>query len=93
MQYYYGDNIDIKRAQPGENIPTYPGQPLKFGSALEGGRTIQKQLNRIARNYPMIPVIPETDGIYGKQTENAVKAFQQIFNLNPDGILRRDSDR
>ncbi|MGN1418215.1 MAG: peptidoglycan-binding protein, partial [Acutalibacteraceae bacterium] len=34
-----------------------------------------------------IPVIPETDGIYGKQTENAVKAFQQIFNLEPDGIV------
>lgn len=87
LQYYYGDNIDINKAQTGANVPSYPGFPLKYGAALEEVRTIQKQLNRIARNYPMIPEIPDTNGVYGVDTENAVKAFQKIFNLTPDGIV------
>ena len=27
------------------------------------------------------------DGIFGENTEEAVKAFQRIFNLTPDGIV------
>lgn len=87
LQYYYGDNIDIKRAQSGPGIASYPGRPLRFGDVLEDVRTIQKQLNRIARNYPLIPVIPETNGVFGQRTENAVKAFQGIFNLTQDGVV------
>lgn len=87
LQYYYGDNININKAQTGPNVPSYPGFPLKYGAALEEVRTIQRQLNRIARNYPMIPEITNTNGVYGVDTENAVKAFQRIFNLNEDGIV------
>lgn len=87
LQYYYGDDININRAQTGPNVPSYPGFPLKYGAALEEVRTIQKQLNRIARNYPMIPEITNTNGVYGRDTENAVKAFQRIFNLTDDGIV------
>jgi len=32
-------------------------------------------------------VIEDIDGIFGVQTEAAVKAFQQIFDLTPDGII------
>lgn len=87
LQYYYGDNININKAQTGPNVPSYPGFPLKYGAALEEVRTIQRQLNRIARNYPMIPEITNTNGVYGRDTENAVKAFQRIFNLTDDGIV------
>lgn len=87
LQYYYGDNININKAQTGPNVPSYPGFPLKYGAALEEVRTIQMQLNRIARNYPMIPEITNTNGVYGVDTENAVKAFQRIFNLTDDGIV------
>ncbi len=87
LQYYYGESINIERADTGPNIRTYPGSPLRFGDANEEVRTIQKQLNRIARNYPLIPLIPETDGVFGRRTENAVKTFQRIFNLTPDGIV------
>lgn len=87
LQYYYGENININKAQLGPNVPSYPGFPLKYGTALEEVRTIQKQLNRIARNYPMIPEITDTNGVYGVDTVNAVKAFQKIFNLTPDGIV------
>ena len=34
-----------------------------------------------------IPKVPVVDGIFGTQTENALIAFQQIFNLDPDGVV------
>ena len=48
---------------------------------------IQGALNRISRNYPAIPKISQLDGLFGPSTEDAVRAFQRIFNLNPDGIV------
>jgi peptidoglycan hydrolase-like protein with peptidoglycan-binding domain len=48
---------------------------------------IQVELNRIAQNYPAIPKIPVVDGIFGSRTEASVRAFQEIFDLNPDGIV------
>ena len=51
-------------------------------------RTIQRQLNRIARNYPAIPTVT-VDGIFGRGTEYAVRRFQSIFNLTSDGIVGR----
>lgn len=46
-------------------------------------------LNRISQNYPAIPKISPADGIFGSQTENAVRRFQDIFNLAVDGIVGR----
>jgi peptidoglycan hydrolase-like protein with peptidoglycan-binding domain len=48
---------------------------------------IQTELNRIAQNYPAIPKIPNVDGIFGSRTEASVRAFQEIFDLEPDGIV------
>ena len=87
LQYYYGDNLDLRRADTGPNIPSYPGTPIRFGYVGEEVRTLQQQLNRISRNYPLIPRIPDENGVFDRTTENAVKAFQQIFNLTPDGIV------
>lgn len=87
LQYYYGNDIDIVYNAPvGGNTPSYPGRPLRRGSAGEDVRTIQRQLNRIAVNYPAIPLSP-TSGIFDQATENAVRAFQGIFNLAVDGIV------
>ena len=49
-------------------------------------RQIQEQLNRIAQNYPAIPVVP-ADGIYGPRTAETVRVFQQIFGLPVSGIV------
>lgn len=88
LQYYYGQDIDLVFNAPvGDSTPTYPGRPLSRGSVGEDVRTIQRQLNRIRRNYPAIPVISEPDGIYGVETETAVRAFQRIFDLEQDGIV------
>lgn len=88
LQYYYGDDINIVYDAPiQENIPSYPDRLLRLGSAGEEVRIIQRQLNRIGDNYPAIPKIPVTDGIFNTQTEDAVKKFQEIFNLTVDGIV------
>ena len=88
MQYYYGDDIGIlEHARIRTNIPTYPGIPLRVGSSGNDVKTIQLQLNRIRRNYPAIPLIPNPNGVFGTSTRNAVQAFQRIFNLTPDGIV------
>ena len=47
------------------------------------------RLNRIARNYPAIPLITPPDGVFDSRTEEAVRAFQRIFNLQEDGIVGR----
>jgi peptidoglycan hydrolase-like protein with peptidoglycan-binding domain len=48
---------------------------------------IQTELNRISQNYPAIPKVPNVDGIFGSRTEAAVRTFQEIFGLTPDGIV------
>lgn len=47
---------------------------------------MQDQLNVISRAYPLIPKIA-SDGIYGQNTANAVKVFQQVFNLPQTGVV------
>lgn len=88
LQYYYGDDINIVYDAPiQENVPSYPDRLLKLGSFGEEVRTIQRELNRISDNYPAIPKISVTDGIFNVETEDAVKKFQEIFNLTVDGIV------
>ena len=61
---------------------------LRIGSyGGEDIRTIQQQLNRIRHNYPSIPRIPDANGFFDASTQAAVRQFQRIFNLTPDGIV------
>ena len=87
---YYGENIVIVEDAPVAGIgESYPGRVLQFGSAGDDVRTLQVRLNRISRNYPSIPKIPRADGIFGTETERAVKAYQRAFNLTDDGLVGR----
>ena len=63
--------------------------PLRPGTSGNEIRFIQLRLNRIGRNYPSIPKILNPDGIYGTETEAAVRAFQRAFGLTEDGIIGR----
>ena len=88
LQYYYGDDISIVfNAPTAQSLPSYPGIPLQLGSVGEDVRTIQRQLNRIGLNYPAVSPRLETDGLFNVDTELAVRSFQEIFNLTPDGIV------
>lgn len=87
LQFYYGDEIDIVSDAPVRNFQTsYPGSPLKEGDRSSAVRAIQVKLNRIGRNYPMIPYV-NPDGYFGPETRKAVLAFQSIFNMPETGIV------
>ncbi|MCM1373724.1 MAG: peptidoglycan-binding protein [Muribaculum sp.] len=87
IRYYYGNDMYINTADVISGVPSsWPGYALTIGSSGEKVLQMQNQLNRIARNYPAIPVIA-ADGIYGPATENAVRTFQGIFNLPRTGVV------
>lgn len=88
LRHYYGNDVNIvENAPTGELIGVYPGYPIKLGNAGDKVRVIQRELNRIANNYPAIPKIPKINGVFGTYTEDSVKKFQEIFNLNVTGIV------
>ncbi len=92
LTYYYGDDIDIVRDAPIAGItPSAPTVPLKIGTVNEYVRLAQLRLNRISDNYPSIPKIVLVDGIFTNDTDAAVREFQRIFNLTPDGIIGKST--
>ena len=88
LRRFYGNNVRLVTNAPVEALtPSAPEILLGIGSAGNDVAFIQRRLNRVAVNYPAIPKITPVDGIFGKETEDAVRAFQQIFSLAPDGIV------
>ena len=87
IRSYYGNVETVVNAPIRGNTSSYPGTPLRVGSTGPNVVIVQTELNRIAQNYPAIPKIPVVDGIYGSRTEAAVRKFQEVFNLTPDGII------
>ena len=92
LRYYYGENTQIvSNVQVQSIMNSYPGAVLQIGSIGVSVERIQRQLNRISRNYPLIPKIQSVDGIFGADTRDAVIAFQSTFNLEPDGIVGKQT--
>ena len=86
LRYYYGNDINIRKdAEVGDVYEGYPGYVVKLGSAGNPVLAIQRDLRRIRNNYPAIPNITNTLGIYDEETVNAVKKFQEIFSLPVTG--------
>lgn len=91
LRYYYGNNIEIVRTTNIQSIPeSYPGSPVRRGDSGKYVRIIQRQLTRIAKDYPFFGK-PGVDGVFGEATENVVKAFQKQFNLTRDGVVGRST--
>lgn len=87
IRYYYGNDMYINTATSVSGVPSsWPGYDLTIGSSGDKVRQVQQQLNRIAQNYPAIPVV-NVDGIYGNGTAEAVRAFQRIFDLPQSGVV------
>lgn len=92
LTYYYGDDIELVRDAPIENnTPRAPEVPLRLGAENDDVRILQLRLNRISANYPSIPKIAEIDGVFSTDTEAAVRRFQEIFSLTPDGIVGKST--
>lgn len=91
LQNFYGEDIEIVRdAFVGEAQDSYPGNPIQIGDTGRYPVIIQNELNRISSNYPKIPKV-EVDGRYGERTAEAVRVFQEIFDLEPTGIVDKDT--
>ncbi len=87
LRNYYGSNFELVTTNDIRSIPSsYPGTPLRLGSTGNSVSILQRQLNRIAKNYPSIGQ-QTVDGVFGAGTERAVKAFQKIFKLTQDGVV------
>ena len=89
LRSYYGD-VEIVNNAPIQGIQqSYPGTPLRRGTTGPSVVTAQVMLNRISQSYPAIPKIPTVDGIFGARTEASVRKFQEIFDLDVDGVIGR----
>ena len=87
LRYYYGADIYLETANRVSGVPSsFPGYNIQEGSRGTDVRTIQRQLNAIAKNYPAIPTVA-VDGIFGPATKASVQKFQDVFNLPPNGIV------
>ncbi len=90
LQFYYGDDINIVTNAPVAAVtPSPPGRGLTLGSTGNDVKSVQVRLNRISANFPAIPKIRDVNGIFGSGTEQAVREFQRIFDLQQDGIVGR----
>lgn len=85
LRRYYGQTIYINTAEQISGIPSsYPGYELSVGNSGEKVRILQEQLTTIHDAYPRIPKLT-ADGIYGSKTRDAVKIFQEVFDLPVTG--------
>ena len=87
IRNYYGDDMYINTAEQISGIPaSWPGYNLDIGASGQKVQQLQEQLATIAAVYTAIPRVA-ADGIYGERTQEAVKAFQKIFDLPQTGIV------
>ena len=86
LAFYYGD-VDVTLTDDIRAIEgSYPGEPLKEGDEGENVRLMQLQLNRIAINYPKLP-LNNNFGVYDEQLTRVVREFQELFQLPVTGII------
>ena len=91
LRYYYGSDIEIVRTSNIQSIPqSYPGSPIRQGDSGTAVFTLQRQLNRITKDYPFLGKLT-VDGVFGSRMAATVRAFQKQFNLTADGMVGRQT--
>ena len=91
LKYYYGNDIEIVRTNNIQSIPqSYPGSPIRQGDSGTAVFTLQRQLNRITKDYPFLGKLT-VDGVFGSRMAATVRAFQKQFNLTADGMVGRQT--
>jgi len=92
LKYYYGDDIVLNTDTPVmTRVESYPGTALRLGTNNRFVYTVGYMLNMISTHYPIIPKINPVGYTYDEQLENAVRVFQETFNLTVDGITGRNT--
>ena len=91
LKYYYGDDITLVESTAAVEITgTYPGEPLSLGDSGIDVFRMQHSLSIIHDNFPLVPDVAIT-GFFDENTENAVRIFQEAFNLPVTGIVDSDT--
>lgn len=89
---YYGNDIMLKLdAKTSSNLEGYPGFILKLGTFGNPVIAIERDLDRISKNYPYINYETTGRGIYTEKLYNAVKRFQEIFDLKQNGEVDKST--
>ena len=91
LRYYYDNDVEVIRTSNIASIPeSYPGSPVRRGDRGPSVFTLQRQLNRITKDYPFFGTLTP-DGIFGEQMAETVKRFQRQFSLTADGVVGRQT--
>ncbi|MGE4548486.1 MAG: peptidoglycan-binding protein [Intestinibacillus sp.] len=85
-QTYKGIVATAPKALTQGGIPIFPGRTLLRGSTGPDVTQMQEYLNFIAGTFTEIPSFPVT-GYFGDQTVDAVVAFQNLFGMEPLGVI------
>jgi len=89
LHYYYPKDLHITTAPVAAVVESFPGYSLSLGSRGEPVQRMQNFLNRIRLNGWNIPAIARADGVFGVDTQTAVRAFQRAFSMTQDGVIGR----
>lgn len=92
LKKYYGNNINIiYNASVEDNIMSFPGFNVELGTSGNFVKMLKIQLNRIGQNYPAIPVIKNDSVYFTVDMVDAVKKFQEVFNLKVTGVVDKST--
>jgi len=90
LRNYYPQDLMLTQTDNIAGIEhSFPGAPLGMNSEGEAVRRIQEDLNRIRANYPLIPRIPNPNGFFDYETQQAVMTFQRVFNMPATGVVNQ----
>ena len=68
------------------NVIPFPGVFLRIGVEAEAVRVLQEYLNYISEYVREIPPVNPT-GYFGTRTQEAVVAFQNLYGIQPSGVV------
>ncbi len=77
---------NLPEGYAGSTAALYPGYNLTPGMRNDDVRLFQTYLRTIGQNISAIPVI-EATGYFGEQTERAVRIFQELYGIDPTGVV------
>ena len=73
LRYYYGSRVQLVTTNNIASIPqSYPGSPLRRGSTGTAVNVLQKQLSRIAKDYPSFGK-PAITGTFDEVTDHGIQ--------------------
>ena len=89
---YYGASTKLmENAKTSSNLEGYPGFVLKVGTFGNPVYAVERDLERITKNYPYIDYKTTGKGIYTDKLKESVMRFQEIFNLKETGEVDKST--